>query len=323
MDGHADFADGDALRAHAALVAAAVAGESGVLGVDFQNEPYTTDIAALRLNATSRETLAQRFALNLSLLAPFQAALAPGAFSTFPALADGRVPVPPGFEAFFAALSAVWGEWVSWYARAFAAAAPLTQLCVGFNTWPALLPALYGRGLTFTCSHAYADSPLGYANATAVGWVPTLLDRLAAAAAANGAPRPILLGETGSSNGQRLAPAAPPLLDFCSAAVFDAMPLLLSLARGHAGSTRWAVADVPFVYAAQGMRWLGNVSDAAAAPLYAQQGFFGLAAFDGVAPGGVPKPTAVGARVARAHRRPAARGAARRARARVEGLGRD
>jgi hypothetical protein len=38
------------------------------------------------------------------------------------------------------------------------ALAPATQLCVGFNTWPALLPSLYGRGLSFTCSHAYADS---------------------------------------------------------------------------------------------------------------------------------------------------------------------
>lgn len=180
---------------------------------------------------------------------------------------------------------------MGWYVAAVGAAAPSTPLCVGFNTWEDLLPVLYAAPsaggappLAFDCHHAYADTPFGYSNATVISWVPTVLDRLYAGSVALGTPRPIMLGETGSSNGEFVAgPAAGgALLDVHSAAAFDALPALLSLAHGHAGTLRWQVRagpplaacrlaptpfvgvqveDVPYVFSVLGQPWLGNHSD--------------------------------------------------------------
>ena len=296
IDGHlTDWADGDALAAHAAAVAAAVANETVVAGVDFVNEPYTADIAVLRVSAGSATTFGQAYNVSMDEYKRYEAALAPGAFSTYPALVSGLPPIP-GFEAFAASLDAMWGAYLSLYATAAAASAPLTLTCVGTNHWEGLLPSVR-RSTAFACAHAYADSGLGYGNATAAAWVPTLLDRLRAGAAAS--QRPVLLGETGSSNGEALHGAlGGGLLDVHAAAVFDALPHLLSLAYGHSGALRWAVADVPLVYAVQGMPWLGNHSDPATTAKYAQQGGFGLTMYDGSADG-APKPTAVALRAVR------------------------
>lgn len=297
IDGHlTDWSNGDALSAHAEAVGAAVANETVVYALDCVNEPYTSDIAALRVNATSYETLGAQWNVLMSTFKEFEAALAPGAFSTFPNLTHG-IPALPGFEVFARALDGMWGEWLALYTVPLAAAAPLTHVCVGTNHWVGLLDSVQ-RGTTFWCSHAYADSGLGYANVTAAAWVPTVLDRLAAGAHG---PRPVTLGETGSSNGEALqGNAGARLLSVHAAAVFDALPHLLSLAHGHGGVLRWAVADVPLVYAVQGMKWLGNYSDPTTTQKYAQQGRFGLTNWDGgVTPGGVSKPTAIGLRSVR------------------------
>ena len=123
-------------------------------------------------------------------------------------------------------------------------AAPDTPLCVGFNTWEDLLPPLYAPdALAFDCHHAYADTQWGYSNSSVVSWVPTVLDRLYAGSVALGTPRPIMLGEMGSSNGEYIAGAAAggSVLDVYSAAAFDVLPQLLSLAHGHSGALRWQV----------------------------------------------------------------------------------
>lgn len=141
-------------------------------------------------------------------------------------------------------LQGVWTAWVAWYAEIVHTVAPDTPLCVGFNTWEDLLSPLYNPGaLDFDCHHAYADTPTGYSNSTVISWVPTVLDRLLAGSVALGTPRPIMLGETGSSNGEFIRGRATggPLLDVYSAAAFDALPQLLSLAHGHSGALRWQV----------------------------------------------------------------------------------
>ena len=295
IDGHlTDWSNGDALSAHAVAVGAAVANETVVYALDCVNEPYTSDIAALRVNATSNETLGAQWNVSMTVYKEFEAALTPGAFSTFPNVTHG-IPALPGFNAFARALDGMWGEWLALYTAPLAAAAPLTHVCVGSNHWEGLLDSVQ-RGTTFWCSHAYADSGLGYANVTAAAWVPTVLDRLAAGARG---PRPVTLGETGSSNGEALqGNAGARLLSVHAAAVFDALPHLLSLAHGHSGVLRWAVADVPLVYAVQGMTWLGNHSDPSTTQKYAQQGRFGLTSWDGT-PGGVLKPTTTGLRTVR------------------------
>ena len=138
----------------------------------------------------------------------------------------------------------MWAEWVSWYAVALSNAAPDTPLCVGFNTWEDLLPTHYIPGaLNFDCHHAYADTSFGYANSTVVSWVPTVLDRLYAGSISLNTPRPIMLGETGCSNGEYIDGFLDRgnVLDVHSAAAFDVLPQLLSLAHGHSGSLRWQV----------------------------------------------------------------------------------
>ena len=307
VDGHVsgDYTDLASLRAHALAFASAVVNETVLLGVDGVNEPYTWEVGALRLNASTTMTLAERFHLNLSEYSAFEAALNPGAFSTFPNLVDGVIhPPSPAHAPFLVSLDAMWGAFTrEGYADAFAAAAPATPLCIGFNHWEALLPSVHTPGgVAFTCSHAYTDSGRGFADAQSAPFVPSLLDRLAANGRAPGARgRPVLLGETGSSNGApATADAMGGRLNADTAAIVDSLPHLFSLAHAHSGALRWAVTDVPLPYAVQGMPWLGNASDPANTARYASEGRFGVAWWDGVAEGGILKPTAIGLAAIRA-----------------------
>ena len=302
IDGHPDaWGDLDALRAHAGAVAAAVAGETAVFALDACNEPYSFSVAALRAGAApGAPTLGAKHNYSGAAYQAFTEFLAPGpGFSTFPALARGLPPPPPALAAFRAGLGAMWAEWARAYASAVAAAAPATPLCVGFNHWEALLPELLAPGgPAFFCSHAYADTGGGFANATLVAYVPTVMDRLAAGVAAAGAPpRPVLLGETGASNGAGAAGRGTAPLSLAASAVFNIAPHLLSLARGHGGAFRWAVTDVPFVWAAAGMPWLGNASAGGGALV--REGRFGLRFFDGT-PAGGEKPCVAALREVRA-----------------------
>ena len=294
VSGHVGDAGGNAsaLQAHARALALAVANETTIFAVDATNEPYSHDIAAL-VEADGR-SLAQRFNFSDAAYAAYSGALNAGpAFSTFPNLASGTLPPVPGAQAFADNLASMWGVWAGWYTAAFAAHAPATHVCAGFNHWEVLLPGLFsgsggsgGSGgssppLGFACSHAYPDNWAGRLdNATLTSWVPSLLDRLAASARAAHAPHPVLLGETGNSNGLLLETSAPALglLDAHASAALDVLPHLLSLAHGHSGALRWAVADVELVYAAQGMPWLGNVSEALGA--YLREGRFGLSTYE-------------------------------------------
>lgn len=144
----------------------------------------------------------------------------------------------------------VWADWVGWYVSAVRSAATDLPLCVGFNTWEDLLPSLYApTALTFDCHHAYADTPFGYSNATVIEWVPTVLDRLFSGSVALDTPRPLMLGEMGSSNGEFIAGPAVggAVLDIHSAASFDILPQLLCLAHGHSGALRWQVRYLEFI----------------------------------------------------------------------------
>ncbi len=302
IDGHPDdWGDLDALKAHAGAVARAVAGETAVFALDACNEPYSFSLAALKSGAApGAPTLGAKHNYSNAGYQAFSNFIAPGpGFSTFPALTRGLPPPPPALAAFRAGLGAMWAEWAAAYASAVAAEAPETPLCVGFNHWEALLPELLAPGgPAFFCSHAYADTGGGVANASLVAYVPTVLDRLAAGVAAAGAPpRPVLLGETGASNGAGAAGRGSAPLTLAAAAIFDVAPHLLSLARGHGGAFRWAVTDVPFVWAAAGMPWLGNASEGGGALL--REGRFGLRFFDGTLAGG-EKPCVVALRAVRA-----------------------
>jgi hypothetical protein len=309
VDGHStDWTDRDALQAHAGAVARVVANETVVLGVDYVNEPYTPDIASMRVNASTNLTLGEKHGLNLTEYKAYGALLGAGSFSTFQNLASGVLPAPDGFGPFVASLNAVWAEWVGWYSDVFAAAAPETLRCVGMNTWEELLPSLYGASgtlgatLTLTCHHAYADTSFGYRNATVIGWVASVLDRIASgmrAQAGQVAVRPIALGETGCSNGEFVSgassadiwgPPTGPVLDRYAAAAVDAAAHFLSLAHGHSGVTRWQVEDTPFPYAVSGMPWMGKPSPSTTFS-FAQQGRFGAYYSAGGAELLLPKPT--------------------------------
>ena len=221
--------------------------------------------------------------------------LNPGYSSLFQNLENGTLPVPERFADAVADVDAIYATWMGWKISAIREVAGDDNhlITVGYNTLYGLLPS--NIQLDFVNHHAYPNAPGGtftFDNFTEASFVPSTLDRLAGHWWSQAKqPRPITLGEFGTSDGDFLT-AINSTVPLQASAAADAVVWLTAWALDQDGANRWRLNDCPFTLNVVLAPYIGNVTDPSTRLTYLREGYFGLYIDDGTVMGR-PKPVAV------------------------------
>jgi hypothetical protein len=263
------------LAAEARRKAARLGDEPLVIGFDLDNEPYWWELARLTAHG---QRLGDRYPAPPGAWKAYQASLrlAPADWTTtFPGL---WTPLPRPEQAewrqAFDSANGIYGEWLKALTAGLRAGGSRHPVTVGYNTVYAALPA--NAGLDFLAHHVY-EPPESLEQVRAN---VTTLDRLRAIWPG----KPVLLGEFGYSNGDRVEGLP---LGVHASSVGEMAHYLHALAGGFDGVLKWELCDADPAYQRRWLTWQQSLPE----EKRLQQRRFGLFVYDGT-PEGRAKPIA-------------------------------